>query len=179
VIGEDGVERRQRLARRSRPQRKRHRQRHDEPAHHRMAGTAGVPYRRLPRSGPVLEALAHVGDPGERVPDVDEALVVVRGVEQKQRPAGEPLQLFGRAPAVEHSRQRGGRARERRAGLVSGCGRALGGRVGHRDRSRDVGRVGAARPTARACATSAQAGTCSRPPEGEGDDQRVLHFSPP
>ena len=141
LVDDGGVECRQRLVRRPRPIGQRRRQHMSEHAEDRMAGAARVAHGRLDRLRPILVALAHVGDPGERVPDVGEAVVVARGLEQRQRLTGEPLDLVGGVLEGIHSHRRGDRARECCVGLVFRYRRPLSGKVGNRDRSLGIGPV--------------------------------------
>ena len=72
---------------------------------------------------------------------MDEAVVVVGRLEQRERLARKPFDLVGGALEAVHSRQRGGSVRERCVGRVSGCRRALCRGVGNRDRAWEVGPV--------------------------------------
>ena len=92
VLGQERVERAQRLVRRPRP----HGERALEAEEIRaaLAGEPGVAERLLRRVRIVLEAAAVVRDPeAERVPDVHQAGVVLRLLEQRQRLPREPLEL--------------------------------------------------------------------------------------
>jgi len=106
-----------------------------------MAGATDVPQRCLHRICPTLMAAPHVGHPDERIPDVDEAIFIVRGFQHRQRLPCGAVHLVGRTLAGEPSRQRGVRACERCVDRVFRCCRAFGGCLGNHGRSSDVGPI--------------------------------------
>ena len=105
-----------------------------------LPGEAGVAERLLRRVRIVLEAAAEVRDPvAERVPDVHQAGVVLRLLEQRQRLARELLELVdGRVGREEQAVVGGADAGEQLACLVAGRPRPLGGGVGDRGGLRAV-----------------------------------------
>ena len=126
VFGKDGVERHERLACGPRSNRQGHGQHRGEPGGYRMTRTACVLNRALHRPCPIFESVAHVGDPGQRMPHAREAVLVAGCFEQRQRLLSAALQLFGRSPAAVESSQSGDHARECHARFVFSRDSALG-----------------------------------------------------
>src|SRR6266511_1459760 len=105
-----------------------------------LSGEAGVAQRLLRRACIVLEAAADVRDlETERVPDVHEAGVVLRSLEQRQRLPREPLELVdGRVGLEQRAVEGGADAGEQLACGVAGRVGPFGGGLGDRGGLRAV-----------------------------------------